>query len=46
MEAGFVCGEAPATTGVLRPEIKNTLCRIAFPDVKAASYTVLISLQR
>jgi hypothetical protein len=26
-EVGFVCGIVPATPAVIRPEIKDTLCR-------------------
>jgi hypothetical protein len=45
-EAGFVRGKASTTNVVLRPQIEDTLRKIVFREVKAASYTVLINLQR
>lgn len=46
VEAGFFRGEASAATAVLRSQIEDTLRKIVFREVKAASWTVLNSLRR
>lgn len=45
-EAGFFRGKLSAAAAVLRPQFEDTLRKIVFREVKAASCTVLVSLQR